>query len=104
MRFYRMKNGDIVTGVRICMGSTALKATKVYDSTFKHYCFADAVYYDGVSNRLNKDQVAVVMNQLHTAINKGEGLVSVENEPTDPFGVPKSWLLRAKGAIHDYTA
>jgi len=102
-----MMNGDVVTAVRICVGSAALKATKVYDNSFKHYCFADAVYHDGVSARLNKAQAVVVMNQLSKAINTGEGLVAVE-EPDSPFGVPKSWLLKSlnkvKVVIHDNTA
>jgi len=104
MKFYRMMNGDIVTNVTLVMGGSALKAVRVFDLKNNHYCFEPRVYHDGVKERLSGAAAVVIRNQLNRAVKTGQGMVVVEEESPHPFGVPKSWLLKAKGAIHDYTA
>lgn len=66
MKFYRMKNGDIVTDLHISTERpNAIRATRMYDFTNKSYCCQRRVYTDGVDDRLSKAQVAVLMGQLN---------------------------------------
>lgn len=107
MKFYRMMNGDIVTGVQLVMGAPALKATKVYNAEKQNYCFTTCLYREGVKERLNTAQKTVLMNQLNAAI---ASEVLHEDSPdklTSCGGITLTPLTDAltklKGKIHDYT-
>ncbi len=116
MRFYKMMNGDIVTGLQLVMGSNTLKGTKVFDAEKQKYCFTSTIYSSGVKERLNRAQKTVLMNQLNLAIAlKDEG--SIYSDPLHrcvtidrpPFRAWKhtgwitKWRTHIKETIHDYT-
>lgn len=79
MKFYKMKNGDIVTALHISTARpNAIRATRLYDATHKTYCCQRRVYYDGVAERLNKAQVAVFTGQLNTTLRQSTDEDSIQ--------------------------
>jgi hypothetical protein len=105
MKFYRMMNGDVVTGVQLVMGAPALKATKVFDGEKQSYCFTTCLYREGVKERLNTAQKTVLANQLNKALSLAGP--SHEDSLTACGGITLTPLTDAltklKGKIHDYT-
>jgi hypothetical protein len=100
MKFYRMKNGDIVTDLHISTRrANALKGTRMWDAGNKTLCCDERVYYDGVTNRLNTAATAVLLGQISYQLKTGTP--QPEPEPAEEeitvFGVPKSWLLKIQG-------
>lgn len=110
MKFYRMMNGDIVTGVQLVMGAPALKATKVFDDEKQQYCFTTCLYREGVKERLTTVQKTVLVNQLNLAIKLNRPHEDSQTVDRPPFWNKKEinflrgWLDKAKAGIHDYTA
>jgi hypothetical protein len=92
VKFYKMKNGDIVTDIHVSTErANAIKATRVFDSKHKTYCCDSRVYFDGVHARLNSAQAAVLTTSLNMRLRKKHTLI--------PRSVPKSsltWLGKAK--------
>ena len=106
MRFYKMKNGDIVTDIHVSTSrANAIRATRMYDATHKTQCCQRRVYYDGVASRLNKAQVAVFMGQLNSALKNS---VDSHASRTERFTKGKEALVGAltklKERIHGRTA
>ena len=85
MKFYRMKNGDIVTDLHISTRRAhALKGTRMFDAGNKTLCCDSRIYYDGVEARLNTAQTGVLLTQLNGQL---KGCDNSKPEPTKE----KSW-------------
>jgi len=85
MKFYRMKNGDIVTNLHISTRrANALKGTRMWNAGINSLCCDTRVYFDGVEKRLGTAPTAVLLRQIN------ERLESNADREYDPEDVAKS--------------
>ena len=82
MKFYRMKNGDIVTDLHISTRRAhALKGTRMFDAGNKTLCCDSRIYYDGVEERLNSAQTIVLLKQISATLKGGAFRAALEEKP-----------------------
>jgi len=93
MKFYRMKNGDIVTDLHISTRRAhALKGTRMYDAGNKTLCCDERIYYDGVEERLNSAATAVLLKQI---------CGQLKGRKAEPEPVEESWYDQVKSVLPD---